>query len=58
MTRCEICNRSFDDGAYGIEPRASDRKLECIECCMKREARARARSRVIGDSPECKPGRS
>ncbi len=44
MTRCQICNRSFEDGAYAIEPRAGDRKLECIECCMKREARARARA--------------
>ena len=58
MTRCQICNRSFEDSAYAIEPRASDRKLECIECCMKREARARARGGVVGDSPECKPGRS
>ena len=44
MTRCQICNRSFEDGAYAIEPRAGDRKLERIECCMKREARARARA--------------
>ena len=58
MTRCQIFNRSFEDGAYAIEPRASDGKLECIECCMKREARGRARACVVGDSPECKPGRS
>ena len=61
MTRCQICNRSSEDGAYAqrrAEPRASDRKLECIECCMKREARARARVCVVGDYPECKPGRS
>ena len=44
MTRCQTCNRSFEDGAYAIQPRASDRKLECIECCMKREDRARARA--------------
>ena len=42
MIRCQTCNKGFPD-AYAIQPRASDRRLECIDCCMKREDRARRR---------------
>ena len=38
MTRCQTCNKGFPQ-AYAIQWRVSDGRLECIDCCMKREDR-------------------
>ena len=38
MTRCQTCNKGFPQ-AYAIQRLASDGRLECIDCCVKREDR-------------------
>ena len=48
MTKCETCHKGFPE-AYAIYPRASDRQLECVKCCMAREERARKRKTSIDD---------
>ena len=37
MIRCQTCNKGFPQ-AYAIQRRASDGRLECIDCCMELEA--------------------
>ena len=36
MISCFRCGKGFPE-AYAIEPRESDGRLECIDCCMARE---------------------
>ena len=46
MTKCYTCGKGFPE-AYAIEPRESDGRLECIDCCMAREERARKRLETL-----------